>query len=86
MKKRARDLGIPFEGICGVNNAITDVDGVEVGYTTLIRGESAKDTAPADDFARTGVTQFFREEKAGAQCSREDTISMATASLRELTG
>ena len=33
---RARDLGIPFDGICGENNAITDVAGVEVGYTTII--------------------------------------------------
>ena len=32
---RARDLGIPFEGTPGKLNAITDVPGVEVGYTTL---------------------------------------------------
>src|SRR5439155_9602490 len=36
---RARDLGIPFEGTPGKLNAITDVPGVEVGYTTLIAGE-----------------------------------------------
>src|SRR4029077_18353203 len=36
---RARDLGIPFEGTPGKFNAITDVPGVEVGYTTLISGE-----------------------------------------------
>jgi len=36
---RARDLGIPFEGTPGKFNAITDVAGVEVGYTTLISGE-----------------------------------------------
>lgn len=35
-KPRARDLGIPFDGITGTNNAITDVPGVEVGYKTLI--------------------------------------------------
>jgi len=28
---RARDLGIPFDGSPGINNAITDVPGVEVG-------------------------------------------------------
>jgi len=28
---RARDLGIPFVGITGKFNAITDVEGVEVG-------------------------------------------------------
>src|SRR5207248_3119294 len=36
---RARDLAIPFDGIPGKFNAITDVPGVEVGYTTLISGE-----------------------------------------------
>lgn len=46
MKKRARDLGIPFEGEPGKYNAITDVEGVTVGYSTIIEGSSA----------RTGVT------------------------------
>jgi L-aminopeptidase/D-esterase-like protein len=47
MKKlRARDLGIPFDGETGKHNAITDVDGVTVGYSTIIAGDSA----------RTGVT------------------------------
>jgi L-aminopeptidase/D-esterase-like protein len=45
-KPRARDLGIHFEGTPGPLNAITDVDGVEVGYATVIEG----------DAARTGVT------------------------------
>jgi L-aminopeptidase/D-esterase-like protein len=45
-KPRARDLGIPFEGEPGPNNAITDVAGTEVGYTTLIEGLDV----------RTGVT------------------------------
>ena len=35
---RARDLGIPFDGTTGALNAITDVAGVEVGFTTLISG------------------------------------------------
>ena len=43
---RARDLGIPFEGTTGACNAITDVPGVTVGYSTVIEGLSA----------RTGVT------------------------------
>lgn len=47
--ERARDLGIPFEGEPGANNAITDVDGVYVGHTTLIQG----------DDVRTGVTAIF---------------------------
>lgn len=45
-KVRARDLGIPFEGTPGPLNAITDVDGVTVGFATTIEGDSA----------RTGVT------------------------------
>jgi L-aminopeptidase/D-esterase-like protein len=38
-KPRARDLGIPFDGTPGPLNAITDVKGVEVGFTTLISGK-----------------------------------------------
>jgi D-aminopeptidase len=37
-KPRARDLGVPFIGEPGPNNAITDVAGVEVGYSTIIEG------------------------------------------------
>ena len=29
---RARDIGIPFEGVTGSLNAITDVRGVKVGH------------------------------------------------------
>src|ERR1700678_673118 len=36
---RARALGVPFDGNPGPLDAITDVKGVEVGDTTLIRGE-----------------------------------------------
>ena len=36
---RARDLGVPFDGKPGRLNSITDVPGVEVGYTTIISGE-----------------------------------------------
>ena len=38
-KPRARDIGIPFDGTTGKFNAITDVKGVEVGYSTIISGE-----------------------------------------------
>jgi len=34
-KPRARDLGLPLPGRTGPYNAITDVPGVEVGFTTL---------------------------------------------------
>lgn len=53
-RKRARDLGIPFDGLPGRYNAITDVPGVEVGYSTLIRG-SGKWKA-GEGPVRTGVT------------------------------
>jgi hypothetical protein len=36
LKTRARDIGIPFDGTPGKFNAITDVKGVEVGYSTII--------------------------------------------------
>lgn len=38
-KPRARDLGVPFSGMPGPLNAITDVAGVAVGHVTLIAGE-----------------------------------------------
>ena len=37
-KPRARDLGVPFVGVTGEFNSITDVKGVEVGYSTIISG------------------------------------------------
>jgi len=43
---RARDLGLSLPGKPGPHNAITDIPGVTVGYTTLIEGDSV----------RTGVT------------------------------
>jgi len=52
--ERARDLGIPFEGITGPLNAITDVAGVEVGHTTLIEGNGALEVGYGP--VRTGVT------------------------------
>jgi D-aminopeptidase len=54
---RARDLGIPFEGIPGKFNAITDVPGVEVGYTTLISGEGKLEVSKGP--VRTGVTAIL---------------------------
>src|SRR6188474_3158869 len=56
-KPRARDIGIPFEGVTGKYNAITDVKGVEVGYSTIIfgQGKNIRGKGPA----RTGVTAIF---------------------------
>ena len=61
-KPRARDLGVPFEGTPGTNNAITDVAGVEVGFSTLIQGEGPliEGTGPV----RTGVTAILPRGRA----------------------
>src|SRR5438132_245902 len=56
-KPRARDLGIPFEGVPGPLNAITDVAGVEVGYATLITGNGKLDVGTGP--VRTGVTAIL---------------------------
>jgi D-aminopeptidase len=54
---RARDLGILFEGTPGKFNAITDVPGIEVGYTTLISGEGKLEVGKGP--VRTGVTAIL---------------------------
>jgi len=51
---RARDLGIRLDGAPGRWNAITDVPGVEVGYTTLSDGD-----------VRTGVTAILPRGRDG---------------------
>jgi D-aminopeptidase len=56
-KLRARALGIPFDGTPGKHNAITDVAGVTVGYTTLISGHGAR-------AVRTGVTAILPRGRA----------------------
>jgi D-aminopeptidase len=66
-KPRARDLGIPFEGTPGALNAITDVAGVEVGYTTLIEGEGRLQAGKGP--VRTGVTAILpRGKQSQDQC------------------
>jgi L-aminopeptidase/D-esterase-like protein len=57
VRPRARDLGVQFEGQPGVANAITDVAGVRVGHTTLVRGEGALRAGSGP--VRTGVTVVF---------------------------
>jgi L-aminopeptidase/D-esterase-like protein len=74
-KPRARALGIPFGGQPGRWNAITDVPGVEVGYATLIQGESV----------RTGVTAIHPRGPDGA----DDPVAAGFFSLNgngEMTG
>ena len=60
-KPRARDLGVPFDGTPGPNNAITDVKGVEVGHTTLISGEGKLVVGKGP--VRTGVTAIHPRGK-----------------------
>src|SRR6202051_650313 len=55
---RARDLGVPFDGIPGKLDAITDVRGVEVGHTTLVEGEGKLVVGQGQ--VRTGVTAMLR--------------------------
>ncbi len=69
---RLRDLGItPGRLPTGMYNAITDVPGVMVGHTTLIRGEGT--LVEGEGPVRTGVTailahsgNIFREKPAAA--------------------
>jgi D-aminopeptidase len=58
---RARDLGVPLDGIPGPFNAITDVKGVEVGHTTLISGSGPLKVGVGP--VRTGVTAIFPRGK-----------------------
>ena len=56
-KPRGRDLGLDFPGTPGPHNAITDVPGVLVGYSTLISGEG--DLWVGKGPVRTGVTAIL---------------------------
>ena len=53
----ARALGIPLQGEPGLNNAITDVVGVEVGHTTIIEGQGP--LIVGEGPIRTGVTAIL---------------------------
>ncbi len=80
---RARALGIPFDGTPGPLNAITDVVGVTVGYTTLVEGEGK--LVVGEGPVRTGVTVILpRGEK-----SFDDPVYAGVFSLNgngEMTG
>ncbi|MFA5897503.1 MAG: P1 family peptidase [Hyphomicrobium sp.] len=60
-KPRARALGVPFTGIPGPLNAITDVAGVEVGHVTIIEGTGPLVVGKGP--IRTGVTAVFPKGK-----------------------
>jgi D-aminopeptidase len=65
-RPRARALGIPFAGVPGPRNDITDIAGAEVGFVTLREDVARGRAAPAA--VRTGVTAVFPRgrERAGA--------------------
>ena len=73
-KPRARDLGIKVGVIpTGPLNAITDVTGVMVGHTTIVRG----------DDIRTGVTAILPHNGnlfAGRRCPERCSWATASAS------
>jgi L-aminopeptidase/D-esterase-like protein len=80
---RARALGIPFDGTPGALNAITDVAGVEVGYSTLISGEGKLEVGKGP--VRTGVTAVLPRGKNAV----EDPVFAGYFSLNgngEMTG
>jgi D-aminopeptidase len=79
---RARDLGVPFDGATGPDNAITDVKGVEVGDTTIISGEGKLVVGKGP--VRTGVTAILPRGK-----SNNDAVFAAWFTLNgngEMTG
>src|SRR5918994_2354695 len=63
-RARARDVGIPFDGEPGPFNAITDVAGVTVGFTTLIAGEGRLEVGKGP--VRTGVTAVLPRRRLDA--------------------
>jgi D-aminopeptidase len=64
-RARAREIGIVIGTLpTGPNNAITDVEGVKVGQTTLISGEGP--LVVGEGPIRTGVTVIVPREDIGA--------------------
>jgi D-aminopeptidase len=61
-KPRARRYGMGFEGVPGAFNAITDVPGVSVGFTTLISGSGPLTVGQGP--VRTGVTAILPRARA----------------------
>ncbi|MFK0161272.1 P1 family peptidase [Rhizobium sp. NPDC090279] len=55
-KPRGRELGLPFTGRTGTNNAITDVAGIGVGFRTIIENEPRPGRKRP---TRTGVTAIL---------------------------
>ena len=83
-QNRARDLGISIGYLpAGPNNAITDVAGVRVGHSTIIRGEGP--LVVGEGPVRTGVTVVCPREGF----TREDPVFAGSHRLNgngEMTG
>ena len=76
---RAREIGVPFDGVAGPLNAITDVAGVTVGHTTLI------EDLQNGRAVRTGVTAILPRGRA----SFDRPVFAGTSALNgngEMTG
>lgn len=76
-KMRLRGLGIAPPGQPGANNAITDVAGVEVGYSTLIEGDGPLKVGEGP--VRTGVTAILPR-------GREQAFEPALAGIASFNG
>lgn len=79
---RARELGVPFDGVPGPLDAITDIKGLEVGSTTLISGNGPLVVGQGP--VRTGVTVILPRGKTNT-----DPVYAAWFSLNgngEMTG
>ncbi len=80
---RARDLGLVVGGSPGPLNAVTDVDGLQVGYTTHVAGEG--ELLVGEGPVRTGVTVIL---PTGPEAF-EEAIAAGWSSLNgngEMTG
>jgi L-aminopeptidase/D-esterase-like protein len=73
-KTRARDIGIPFEGTPGPLNALTDVDGVEVGHSTVMTGKGRLEVGTGP--VRTGVTAILPRGKQSDDATFAGWFSM----------
>jgi L-aminopeptidase/D-esterase-like protein len=62
--ERARDLGVPFDGVPGPLDAITDIQGLEVGSVTLISGNGPLIVGQGP--VRTGVTVILPRGKTNS--------------------
>lgn len=86
-QKRARELGIHFEGKTGQFNAITDVKGVLVGYKTLIEGQGKLQVGKGP--VRTGVSVIMPKGRsndpypAGWFCLNGDGEMTGTTVIEE---